>query len=467
MTSRIKIVFAFIGILVFFIVKFVSIPDISPEAHDLLAIIAAAVVFWIAAPIPIYFTGILISVVPWALGIIPINIAFSGFASNTFWFLFAAMGMAGCIGESGVARRIALWLMSKVEPTFNRIFLVIAIIMFVLGYILPLAAARVALMLAILTPIIPLFGAPIKSNIGKAITLAVVMLGLASAWQILTGGAPGLILWGVLSDIGYEVSWLQWAAIMFIPTVLMFTIMYIAIKKLFPAEVDQAPGGKERVAQELAKLGPMTPVEKRALVILGLIVLLWLTEPLHQLGTDVVGICGVFLFLIPGIGTTSFETFVKKLVPWPLMIFIGAILSLAAMAASTGIDSFIDNVVVAPIYSIAGNNVLFVISTWMLNTVTGSLVLLMPTLPLFVAPITSSAITAGVNPIIGALVYLSCAPLMFFYYSVPFFPLAMTYGAIETKDWIKAGFIFFLACPIVHIICFFTWYPLLELIGII
>ena len=467
MTSRIKIVFAFIGILVFFIVKFVSVPDISPEAHDLLAIIAAAVVFWIAAPIPIYFTGILISVVPWALGIIPINIAFSGFASNTFWFLFAAMGMAGCIGESGVARRIALWLMSKVEPTFNRIFLVIAIIMFVLGYILPLAAARVALMLAILTPIIPLFGAPIKSNIGKAITLAVVMLGLASAWQILTGGAPGLILWGVLSDIGYEVSWLQWAAIMFIPTVLMFTIMYIAIKKLFPAEVDQAPGGKERVAQELAKLGPMTPVEKRALVILGLIVLLWLTEPLHQLGTDVVGICGVFLFLIPGIGTTSFETFVKKLVPWPLMIFIGAILSLAAMAASTGIDSFIDNVIVAPIYSIAGNNVLFVISTWMLNTVTGSLVLLMPTLPLFVAPITSSAITAGVNPIIGALVYLSCAPLMFFYYSVPFFPLAMTYGAIETKDWIKAGFIFFLACPIVHIICFFTWYPLLELIGII
>ena len=91
----------------------------------------------------------------------------------------------------------------------------------------------------------------------------------------------------------------------------------------------------------------------------------------------------------------------------------------------------------------------------------------MPTLPLFVAPITDAAIAAGVNPVIGTLVYLSCAPIVFFYYCVPFFPLAVTYGAIETKDWIKAGFVLYLAWPIVHIICFFTWYPLLELIGVI
>jgi len=452
----IKIACALAGIIVFFIVKFISIPDMTPEAHGLLAILAAAVVFWVTAPIPIYFTGILISVIPWALGLAPINIAFSGFASNTFWFLFAALGIAGCIGESGIARRIALWLMSKVEPTFNRIFLVIVVIMFVLGYILPLAVARVALMLAIVTPLISLFGVPVKSNVGKAITLAVVMLGMASAWLILTGGAPGLILWGALGDIGYDVSWLQWAAIMFVPTILMFIIISLAIKRLFPPEVDRAPGEKDKIREELASLGPITSVEKRAMAILGLIVLFWLTESLHHLGTDVVGIIGVFIFLIPGIGTTSFDNFTKKLIPWSLLIFVGAVLSLAAMAASTGIDTYIHQMVVAPVYSIASNTVLFVISTWMLNTVAGAMVLLFPLLPLFAAPVTGAAVAAGVNPIIGALVYLSCAPLMFFYYAVPFFPMALNYGAIETRDWIKAGFVFFLAWPAVHIICFFT-----------
>ena len=463
----VKIACAVAGVVVFFILWSVPIHGMASEARGLLAILSAAIILWITAPIPIYFTGILISVLPWALGLAPIDIAFSGFASNTFWFLFAALGIAGCISESGVAKRISIWLMSKVKPTFNRILLVLVVLMFLLGYILPLGVARVALMLAIVTPLISLFGVPVRSNIGKAITLAVVMLGMAGSWQILTGGAPGLILWGALGNIGYDVSWLQWAAIMVVPTILMFFIMTLTIKKLFKPEVDRAPGERERVRQELDSLGPIKPVEKRALIILGSIVILWLTEPWHHLGTDVVGIVGVFIFLIPGIGTTSFDNFAKKLIPWPLLIFVGAVISLAAMATSTGLDTYINQMVVAPVYSIAGNPVLFVLSTWILNTIAGATVLFVPSLPLFAVPITKAAVAAGVNPVVGALIYLSCCPLMLFYFAVPFFPLALTYGAIETKDWVKAGFVFFLAWPIVHIICLFTWYPLLKLTGII
>jgi hypothetical protein len=110
---------------------------------------------------------------------------------------------------------------------------------------------------------------------------------------------------------------------------------------------------------------------------------------------------------------------------------------------------------------------LFILSTWILNTIAGATALLMPTLPLFATPITGAALAAGVNPVVGALVYLSCNPLMFFYSATTFFPLAMNYGAISVKDWVKAGFVFFLAWPIVHIICLFTWYPLLKAIGVI
>ena len=123
--------------------------------------------------------------------------------------------------------------------------------------------------------------------------------------------------------------------------------------------------------------------------------------------------------------------------------------------------------VVTPIYSGASNSFLFIIDTWILNTIAGATMLFVPSLPLFTAPITEAAISAGLNPVVGTLVYLSCFPQMLFYCAIPFFPLALAYKTIEAKDWIKAGFVFFLAWPLVHIICLYTWYPFLELIGVI
>jgi len=465
--NRVRVAGAIAGIAVFFIFRALNISGMGSEAQGLLALLMAAVVFWLTTPIPMYLTGLLISVIPWALGLVPFGIAFSGFSGNTFWFLFAALGIAGCINESGVARRIALWLMSRAEPTFARLMVIIVITMFLLGYILPLGVARVALMLAILTPLISLFGVPFRSNIGKAITIAVAMFGMAGSWQILTGGAPGLVLWGSLTELGYEVSWFQWAAIMIVPTLLVLSIMYLTITRLYKPEVKIAPGGREKIRREMASLGPMTALEKRALAILGLIIVIWLTEPLHHIKTDVVGIAGVFIFVLPVVGTISFDTFIKKLIPWSLLIFVGAVISLAAMAASTGMDTYINQNVVAPVYSMASNSFLFVISTWILNTITGAMMLFVPSIPLFAAPVTEAAISAGVNPVVGALIYLSCFPQMLFYCAIPFFPIAMNYGTIEAKDWIKNGFVFFLAWPLAHIICIFTWYPLLELMGII
>lgn len=465
--NLVKVAGAVAGIAIFFIFRGLSISGMTPEAQGLIALLLAAVIFWLTAPIPMYLTGLLIAVLPWALGLVPFETAFSGFSGNTFWFLFAALGIAGCINESGVAKRIALWLVSRAKPTFPRLMLIIVIVMFLLGYILPLGVARVALMLAILTPLIALFKVPGKSNIGKAITIAVAMFGMATSWQILTGGAPGLIMWGALAGLGYEVSWFQWAAIMIVPTLVVLLIMHFAISRLFRPEVHMAPGGREKVKQELADLGPMKPVEKRSLIILGLIILVWLTEPLHHIKTDMVGIVGVFIFVLPGVGTTSFDVFIKKLVPWPMLIFVGSVISLAAMAVSTGMATYINQNVVAPVYSIADGSFMFVISTWILNTVAGTTMLNVPSIPLFAAPITEAAISAGVNPIIGALIYLSCFPQMLFYCAIPFFPIAMAYGTIEAKDWIKAGFVFFLAWPAAHLICMYTWYPLLELMGVI
>jgi len=307
---------ALAAVALYFLILNLEIGNMSADIRQLLAILSAAIALWITKPIPIYMTGILIPVAAWATEFAPFDTAFSGFAGTTFWFLFAALGIAGCIRESGVARRIALFMLIKVKPRFSSLILTLVIIMFILGYVLPLAAARVALMLAIIVPIITLFDVQIRRNLGKAAIIIVALLGAASAWQVLTGGMPGMLLWGSLEQAGYSVSWLNWALIMLFPTVLVFSAMYIVVTKLFKPKGDEVPVDTQHLKNDLVALGPIRGGERKALIILAFIVILWVTEPFHHLGVERVGILGVFLFVLPGVGTIDFDTFLKKAVPY-------------------------------------------------------------------------------------------------------------------------------------------------------
>jgi di/tricarboxylate transporter len=142
-------------------------------------------------------------------------------------------------------------------------------------------------------------------------------------------------------------------------------------------------------------------------------------------------------------------------------------MSLNAMASSTGLGGYISEHLITPLYSIADNPVSFVFATWALNTVTSAFILFVPSIPLLAPSIATAAAVAGMNPIVGGLVYLSCFPQMLFYAAVPFFPIAYDSGAIEIKDWVKAGFFYWIAWPIAHIICIYSWYILLEYFGVL
>lgn len=470
LTSRgtwIKLLGATLAAGVFFLVRLLPVGGMEPQVQGLLAILAAAIILWVTMPVPIYLTGILIPVVAWLTGLVDFSTAFSGYSGYTFWFLFAALGIAGCVRESGVATRIALFIIKRGKPGYGKLLILISSAMFVLGYILPLAAARAALMLAIVIPLVALFGARLNSNTGKSFVIAVTMLGAASGWQVLTGGMPAMVLWGSLGQAGYYVSWLGWALAMVVPTGLIFVGMYFVITRLFKPDNLPTSGNFDRVETEIKAIGPISPVEKRCLIIVGVILAGWLTEPLHNIGVEAVGILGVFLFVLPGIGVLEFENFMKKAIPWSLLFFVGALMSLVVMAGKTGLGVYIGDMLVGPVYSFATNPVTFVLATWILNTVVAGTMLFVPSLALFVPAITATAVSVGINPVLGALVYLSCFPQMFFWAGVPFFPLALSSGAIETRDWIKAGIFYWLLWPVVHIICFYTWYPLLVKTGVL
>src|SRR5436189_6028161 len=85
----------------------------------------------------------------WALGVVRFPVAFSGFANDTAWFLFGALLIGAIATRSGIARRLAYWIMLRVGVTYPRILLGLIVTDFLLTFLVPSGIARIVIMAAI------------------------------------------------------------------------------------------------------------------------------------------------------------------------------------------------------------------------------------------------------------------------------------------------------------------------------
>src|SRR5919202_5493239 len=80
---------------------------LEPPVRHALAITAFMVASWIAHAVDHALTGFIGCYLFWALGIASFQVAFSGFADSTPWFLMGAVLLGAMATKSGLARRLA------------------------------------------------------------------------------------------------------------------------------------------------------------------------------------------------------------------------------------------------------------------------------------------------------------------------------------------------------------------------
>ncbi len=96
----------------------------------------------------------------------------------------------------------------------------------------------------------------------------------------------------------------------------MSVILYFVLLKLMPPEMDEVPGGKEKIAQELAALGPMKADEKKLMFISVVLFFFWATEKIvHPFDTSSTTIVAVTLMMMPGIGIMTWKE-VQERINW-------------------------------------------------------------------------------------------------------------------------------------------------------
>ncbi|HML11691.1 MAG TPA: SLC13 family permease, partial [Xanthobacteraceae bacterium] len=315
------------------VVWFAPLP-LAPLTQHGMAIAAFMILGWAteaAEPALVGFVGCFLF---WALKIVPnFPAAFAGFASDTAWFLFGALLLGAITTRSGLARRLAYLVMTHVGISYSRLLLGLIVTDFLLTLVVPSGLARVVIMASISLGLVEAFRLGPGSNVGRGIFLIITYTaGLFD--KMIIAGAGAITARGAIEKFGgVEVEWSLWFLAYLPCHVITILAAWWLTLWLYPPEKPVLDGGYEYLRAETDKLGPWKPAEQRALALIAVATLLWITDFLHHIPSSMIAM-GVGLFaLLPGVGILATDD-LRRLNYLP-MFFVAAAVSMGDVLAQT------------------------------------------------------------------------------------------------------------------------------------
>ena len=336
---------------------------LTPAGQVALAVLAFAVIMWVTEAVSYTVSStLIIGLIAIILGFTPgtglegeadpvgtsnaLGYALAGFSSSAVALVAAALALAAAMQATGLHKRLALWVLKLSGEKTSHVLIGAIVISIVLAFFVPSATARAGAVVPILLGMVAAFGLAKNSRLGALLVIAAAQS--VSIWNIgiKTAAAQNLVAVGFISEsMGIEVSWGQWFIWAAPWSVLMSVALYFVMRWSIKPEVDSIAGGREIVAQDLAKLGPMTGKEIRLVVIAVLLLLMWSTEGiLHPLDSSTITLVAIALLLVPKIGVFTWKT-LEDLVNWGTLIVFAVGISLGSLLLTTGAAAWLSEAV--------------------------------------------------------------------------------------------------------------------------
>jgi anion transporter len=435
---------------------------IEPHAQHAFALMAFVLIGWITHLLDPAITGLVGIYLAWALGVVPFNVAFSGFSNNTPWFLYGALLFGGMAAKSGLARRLAFSVMHRLGGTYSRLLLGLIVSDFLLTMLVPSGIARVVLMAAVAIGIIDAFGVGPGSNIGRGMFITLTYTATIFDKMVIAGAAS-ITARGLIERVGnVEVLWSHWA-LAFLPVDLVTIVLAWRVTLwLYPPEREQPPAGTAFLGEELRRMGPMNGMEKRAAVIMFLGIALWTTDFIHHIPSPMIGIGLGLLAVMPRVGVLDIDD-VRK-VNYLIIFFVAEAISTGDIMRETGALKILTDSSFGWLEGFIGNH-------WIQTTVLywtaffyhiflgDEISMLATSIPVLM----QFAHTHNVDPLSLGMVWTFGAGGKIFIYQTAVLVVGYSYGYFTTKDMLRMGFIltvieFFLLLLVVPF-----WWPLIGI----
>lgn len=368
-----------------------------------IALMVAAVIFWSAEVIPIGVSSILLPMLTGVLGICSVGQTLTNFVNSTILFMVAAQLIASAFTLSGVGKRVSL----KISFLFgNKPQKVLLSFMFF---------TAVISMFLVDIPVAMMFGSiayellqknhcePGKSSFGKAMMIGIPVAAAIGGFATPVGSGLNILTLNTLAKVtngAVTVNFLQWSAIGVPMALLLLFIAWWLMTKLIKPEIAVVKGSEDIKEQEAA-LGSLTSMEKKFIIIFGLTVIAWITQPLTKLDNTLTSCISCALMSFSGVDLITWDKS-KNFVGWDGIFLVGGATAIAMTMFTTGASTW-----VAGIFSglLTGMGITTVI---LLVCIFGILIhLIVPTggalVALMIPIVATIATTLGISPAILAL----------------------------------------------------------------
>jgi sodium-dependent dicarboxylate transporter 2/3/5 len=461
---RRNIFFIITAFLILVIFYFLPTPDgLSFNGKMMIGILLMGAVLWIAEPIPLAVTGLLMMVIQPILGILPAGDVFSSFGNQAVFFLIGAFILAGSLEKHGLHKRIALKFLSFFEKNPKMFTFGIMLSCTLLSFIMP-SHGVAAMFLPIVTSIlIAMKIAPRKSNFGIVSMLSIAYGCSIGSLGTLIGGARNPLTIGMLADLEQPitVSFFDWMTYSMPIVFIALPIVWLILQISFPIEVKHIATAKIEIKHQVSRSGRMGRHEIIVMCIMTLTVILWIfvSSP-GFFSLAVIAILGSILLFFTGSITWKD---VEQRVPWGLILLYGGAITLGVGMQKTGAGAWLAH----RFFVVAGDNPYFVIFGLIILTVlltnimsnVGAVAILLP------IGIAISTEIPGISPLLASMLIALSGGLAFvFVIATPGNAIAYSSGYFSSRNLLRAGVVANIACiGVIFIMAVIYWKGVLGL----
>ena len=336
--------------------------DAAAQANQMAITAAVAClmgVWWMTEAIPLAATALVplaaFPILGAGKGLSGIGEVGAAYGSSTIWLFMGGFFLALAMQRWKLQRRIALVTVLLVGTKPRRLVLGFMVTTGFLSMWVSNTATAV-MMLPIGASILSLLG-PVEgikshhhSNFGTALMFGIAYSASLGSISTLIGTPPNTLLKAYLvGEYGITLNFGLW---MLFATPFAWIFMLIAwwlITTLYKPEVDDLPGGKELIREQLAEMGPMTRQEKIVAFYFIAAALAWTFMPFiwpdSPFTDEVIAIVlGLLLFLTPAErfdddGLLDWKS--AKDIPWDVLLLFGGGLALSGSFTATGLSTWI------------------------------------------------------------------------------------------------------------------------------
>ena len=309
--------------------------DLSAEAYKVLCLFLLCVCLWSTNLIPLSITSLLaIAAVP-LLEIMEASQAYSYFGNKAVFFILGVFILSAAMIACGLSTRISVWIMEHWSGTPGQ--LVTSTYCFAAVSSCFMSEHAVAV---ILFPVIHEIAQSL--NLKRDNSVFGKSMYFAMAWGCIIGGAMtvlggGRVLLGVemleKATAGQQtLGILEYTRLSFPMVLLLFAGGWVALKVLFPSDIQNIDRARKALKQKAVVMGKLTFQEKGIALIMGATLFCWFGYG-DQLGIANIAIISIVLLFVLNLITWKM---VEAHINWAIVLMYGGAICLGEVMSESG-----------------------------------------------------------------------------------------------------------------------------------